>query len=142
MIIAFLAFAAIGSNNVQTQVISFAKSLSPAIGNLAKTTLGSEQGRASASIVGILTLTWGALKIFRGLHTAFSEIYAAETDESILDQVRDGLIVLFTIGFAVIATIVAGALLALFPAVPFIELLNPLVLIVALVIAFSTGICL
>jgi membrane protein len=136
LFLAFLAFAAIGSNNLQTQVIDYADSLSPAIGELAETTLESEQGRASASIVGILTLTWGALKLFRGLDTAFSEIYAAETDESILDQVRDGLIVLFAIGFAVIATIIAGALLALFPAVPFIELLNPIVLVVALVIAF------
>jgi membrane protein len=136
LLLAFIAFAAIGSTNLQTQVISFARSLSPEVGNLAETTLESEQGRASASIVGILTLTWGALKLFRGLDTAFSEIYAAETDDSILDQVRDGLIVLFAIGFAVIATIVAGTLLALFPAVPFIELLNPIVLIVALVIAF------
>ncbi|WP_435157900.1 YihY/virulence factor BrkB family protein [Haladaptatus sp. DFWS20] len=136
LLLAFLVFAAIGSVNLQTQVISFAHSLSPEIGELAETTLESEQGRASASIVGILTLTWGALKLFRGLDTAFSEIYAAESDESILDQIRDGLIVLFAIGFAVIATIVAGTLLALFPAVPFIELLNPIVLIVALVIAF------
>ena len=136
LLLAFIAFAAIGSTNLQTQVISFARSLSPEVGNLAKTTLESEQGRASASIVGILTLTWGSLKLFRGLDTAFSEIYAADTDDSILDQVRDGLIVLFAIGFAVIATIVAGTLLALFPAIPFIELLNPIVLIVALVIAF------
>ncbi|WP_227380980.1 YihY/virulence factor BrkB family protein [Haladaptatus halobius] len=136
LLLAFLVFAAIGSNNLQTQVITFARSLSPAIGELAKTTLASEQGRASASIVGILTLMWGALKLFRGLDTAFSEIYAAEIDESILDQVRDGLIVLFAIGFAVVATIIAGTLLALFPAVPFIELLNPIVLIMALTIAF------
>ncbi len=136
LLLTFLLFAAIGNNDLQAQVIRFARSLAPAIGELAKTTLESEQGRASASVVGIITLTWGALKLFRGLDTAFSEVYAVEGDESILDQLRDGLIVLFAIGFAIIATIVAGALLALFPAVPFIELLNPIVLIVALIIAF------
>ncbi len=42
LLLAVLLFAAIGSNNLLTQVVGYAGSLSPAIGNIAETTLESE----------------------------------------------------------------------------------------------------
>jgi len=38
------------------------------------------------------------LKIFRGLDTAFSEIYASTEENSLVDQLQDGAVVFGTIG--------------------------------------------
>lgn len=53
---------------------------------------------ASLSVLSLAVLVWGALRIFRGLDTAFSEIYESESANTFLDQVRDGVVVFLTIG--------------------------------------------
>ncbi|NKE36609.1 YihY/virulence factor BrkB family protein [Natronococcus sp. JC468] len=90
----------------------------------------------SASIIGILTLVWGALKVFRGIDTAFSEIYETTARESFVGQVKNGLVMLLTLTLGILAMVVATSVVAFFSFVPFVGLVVPLLLVACLVIAF------
>jgi membrane protein len=84
-----------------------------------------------------VVLVWGTLKIFRGLDTAFSEIYETEAENSLVDQLIDGLVVLVALGVAILATIgVSSAFAAFAGQVPGLGLLTPVVLLAGLVLAF------
>ena len=92
---------------------------------------------AGASVVGLVTLVWGTLKVFRGLDTAFSEIYETEARNSLVDQLIDGVVVLVAIVVAIVATVGATAVFAaLSRTIPFIGFLTPLLLVAGLVVAF------
>ena len=57
-------------------------------------------GDARISVVGVVVLVWGTLRIFRGFDHAFSDIYESESANTFLDQVRDGVVVFGAIGLA------------------------------------------
>jgi membrane protein len=65
----------------------------------------------SLSILGIVVLVWGTLRIFRGLDTAFSDIYETEAANSFVDQLSDGVLVLVTFALAVIVSLFAYRLI-------------------------------
>ncbi|NHN47351.1 YihY/virulence factor BrkB family protein [Halostella sp. JP-L12] len=90
-----------------------------------------------ASAVGLLVLIWGTLKIFRGLDTAFSEIYETKTKNSFVDKLVDGIVVFVAMVVAILATVGVTAAFSRFSSViPFVGYLTPLVLVVGLVLAF------
>lgn len=88
-------------------------------------------GGASASVVGVVTLLWGSLKMFRGLDKAFSDIYETERRNSILDQVRDGLFVLAALGVGVVGMVGAMAVFGAY-AGPLPRAISLVVLVVGL----------
>ena len=114
------------------------ENVSPVIGQFIRRVFRSQTGGAAgSSVVGTVVLVWGALKLFRGLDTAFEEIYEADATDSLGDQIRDGLVVLVSIVFAVAAIVAATSVFSAFSgAFPFLGVLLPLVLAVGLVIAF------
>lgn len=57
----------------------------------------------SASLVGLVALVWGMLRIFRSLDTAFSDIYETQAENTLADQVRDSIVV-----FGSIAALLTG----------------------------------
>lgn len=63
---------------------------------------GISQADTSVSILGGAFLVWGALRIFRGLDTAFSAIYETERQNTIVDQLGDGLVLLGTVALAIV----------------------------------------
>jgi membrane protein len=63
------------------------------------------------SLVGLAVLVWGTLRIFRGLDTAFSDIYESEAENTFLDQVRDGLVVFAALAGALFLVTVADTVL-------------------------------
>ena len=82
-------------------------------------------------------LVWGALKLFRGLDTAFEAIYEVDADTSIVDHVRDGLVVLLSLVLSVTAVVVATTVFsAVVDVAPVLRLALPLVLTAGLVVAF------
>jgi len=94
-------------------------------------------GRGAASVVGFLALTWSALKLFRGLDQAFDEVYTDDVEASLLDQIRDALVVVVGIGLAVAAVVAVGiALSVLSLQVPLANVLGTVVLVVVLALAF------
>jgi membrane protein len=56
------------------------------------------------SALGGAVLLWGALRIFRGLDTAFSAIYETEAHNTIVDQFADAIVVFLTVGLAIAVT--------------------------------------
>jgi membrane protein len=85
--------------------------LSPGASDLLRE--GVADAGTGVSVLGLVFLVWGTLRIFRGLDTAFSDIYESESRNSFLDQVTDGLIVLGTFALAILA---ASLLVSVLPA--------------------------
>ncbi|MDS0294372.1 YihY/virulence factor BrkB family protein [Halogeometricum luteum] len=54
------------------------------------------------SLFGGAVLLWGTLRIFRGLDTAFSDIYESEASNTLADQLRDSVLVLGTFGVVLV----------------------------------------
>ncbi|WP_348612039.1 YihY/virulence factor BrkB family protein [Halobaculum rarum] len=109
-------------------------------GPIADAIAGIAEGQpslAGVSVVGVVVLLWGTLKIFRGLDTAFSEIYETTAENSLRDQLIDGVVVFGVLVAAIVATAGVTVLFSVFSdTIPFVGLLTPLVLIAGLVAAF------
>ncbi|MFC7076946.1 YihY/virulence factor BrkB family protein [Haloarcula halophila] len=73
---------------------------------------GLAQADTSVSLLGVAILVWGALRIFRGLDTAFSDIYETESANTFVDQLGDGLLLLVTVALAIVGASVLGGLFA------------------------------
>ncbi|WP_226005574.1 YihY/virulence factor BrkB family protein [Natrinema salinisoli] len=139
--IALLAVAVasfVGGQDLANRITSMlSQQLSSSGQQLVTEALTNTTGRAAASVVGFLALTWSALKLFRGLDQAFDEVYAGEIDASLLEQVRDAIVAIVAIALAVGLVVAVGiALSVLSLQIPFVNLLGTLVLIAVLVIAF------
>lgn len=70
---------------------------------------GLSDADASVSLLGAAFLIWGAMRIFRGLDTAFSDIYETGTENTFTDQLGDGLLLLATVTLALVAASVFGS---------------------------------
>jgi membrane protein len=84
------------------------------------------------SLLGLVLLLWGTLRIFRGLDTAFSDIYESESQNTIADQFIDGVLVFATFGLAIGVTWGINTLLLGFGSSPFLWVLRRIVLIAGL----------
>ncbi|WP_222919155.1 YhjD/YihY/BrkB family envelope integrity protein [Natrinema sp. SYSU A 869] len=137
LVLVFFLVSFLGGEGFAQQVSSATEGFLPESGQvILEDGIEGSTGSAGTSIIGLLILLWGSLKIFRGLDTAFSEIYASTEDNSLVDQLRDGAVVFGTIGVALVAAGATSIVFAFFPNSLFIGLLNPLLLVVGLTIAF------
>lgn len=137
LILLFFAISLVGDQALVERVTALTQSFLPQnASELLGNAVGGSAGSTGASVIGLVTLLWATLKIFRGLDTAFSEIYDSEAENSFLDQLTDGLVVFLALGVAIVAAGAAGTAFATFEEVPFIGLLSPLLLVVGLTIAF------
>ncbi|WP_049901493.1 YhjD/YihY/BrkB family envelope integrity protein [Natrinema sp. J7-1] len=137
LVLVFFLVSVLGGEGLAQQVSSATEGFLPESGRIVlEDGIEGSTGPAGTSIIGLLVLFWGSLKIFRGLDTAFSEIYASTEDNSLVDQVRDGAVVFGAIGVALAATGATSIVFAFFPTNLVVGLVNPLVLVVGLTIAF------
>jgi membrane protein len=138
LVLLFLVITAAGDEAFANRAVALTEGFLPDAGQalLREAIAGSgEFGGLGASIVGSVTLLWGSLKIFRGLDTAFSSIYETGGENSLIDQLRDGLIVLVVLGVSVAVMAAAGTLFAALEG-PLARGLNLLLLLVGLTVAF------
>lgn len=110
--------------------------LTPYARDLLVESLDVTSARTGVSLVGAVTLLWGMSKIFRSLDVAFSKIYDSQREKTLLGKVENAVVVFFGLGVAVLAFLAASAVYALFPTLPYPAVLNPLLLVVGLAIAF------
>ncbi|WP_101297239.1 YihY/virulence factor BrkB family protein [Halegenticoccus soli] len=137
IVLLVLVVSLLGSGQMESQVAALAKQyLTPAVGGFVDSALRGNRGQTGVSVIGLVVLVWGTLKIFRGLDTAFSEIYESDADNALTDQLRDGLVVLVALTVAIAAIVVASAAFAAFQSLPFLDWLNPLLLVFGLSVAF------
>lgn len=137
LLVLFLALGAVG-DGLESRVAEVAGNWLPGpIAEVVTDLLASDEGVGGLSVIGFVVLVWGAFKIFRGLDTAFSEIYETTDENSLVDKLRDGAVVFAALVVAVVATVGTSAVFAVYSdAVPFLGLLTPLVLVAGLVVAF------
>ncbi|WP_435363236.1 YihY/virulence factor BrkB family protein [Haloarchaeobius sp. DYHT-AS-18] len=107
LLVLLAAITAIGGEGMALDVVfSVGSYLSPNAGQLLTDTVQRATASASVSILGVVALVWGTLKIFRSLDTAFSDIYESEAENTFADQLSDGILVLLSVGVA--AAVAAG----------------------------------
>ena len=137
LLLLFLVFTTVGVG-VENQLVQSAIAWLPTpIAEVVTPLLQGEASGAGASVIGLLVLVWGTLKIFRGLDTAFSEIYGSVETNSFLDKVRDGLVVLAALAVALVAMVGSSVVLGtLTDRIPFSQWLTPVALLAGLVVAF------
>lgn len=110
--------------------------LSPTGRELLATAITDAAGWVGSSILGFLVLVWSAFQIFRGIDVAFAQLYGTTADQSIVQGLRDAIVGLFAIATALFASAASGVAIALFPDIPYLGLLSPLLLIAGLAIVF------
>lgn len=137
LLLTLLVTSTLGGERFADFVIGLTEQyLTPDAQGLLVDALTRATGRAGFSLFGFVFLLWAILKVFRFVDVAFSTLYHTPRKNGIVDQVRDGTIVLLAVGVAVVAMFVATLAAAVLPAIPYIETLSVLFLVVALTIAF------
>ena len=103
----------VGGQGLADRIINAAGgSLPPSVADIITQTLTSDGAAGIGSIVGLGVLLWSAIKIFRGMDIAFSQVYGTSGPDGIVDQVTNALVTLLGIVLAVIVTIVIGAVVS------------------------------
>ncbi len=137
LVLVFFLVTIVGDEQFASQTTAATEGFLPESGQLLiEEAIEDSPATAGSTLIGLVILLWGSLKIFRGLDTAFSEIYESDDKGSFVSQLQDALLVLGTIGGALIAAVVASLVLAFFPDIPFIGIVQPLFLVVILSAAF------
>ncbi|GGN99838.1 MULTISPECIES: YihY/virulence factor BrkB family protein [Haloarcula] len=103
-----------GEAFAESVVGAVGSALSPAAADLLEDALTSAVGRGGATVFGLAVTVWGALKVFRGLDLAFSQIYGTSGDDSFVGTVVDAASALAGIGLALAGLFVVGSLGAFF----------------------------
>ncbi|MFC7071313.1 YihY/virulence factor BrkB family protein [Halobaculum lipolyticum] len=104
LVLVVLVLTTVGGEGLEAAFESLvAAALTPDAGRELLAELERASASTTLSVLGIGVLVWGALRVFRGLDTAFSDIYETEAENTFLDQLSDGLLVLVAFGAAVVA---------------------------------------
>ena len=136
LLILVLVVSAFGGGLEDRLLVIARRSLPGPIADTVVQVLDDGSTAAGASVVGLVVLLWGSLKVFRGLDTAFSEIYGTESTDSFADKLRDGAVVLVALVATGLTTVGLSAVFAsLFEAIPLVGLLTPVVTVLVLVVA-------
>jgi len=97
-----------GEAFADTIVSSLSGVLSPSGETLVRDALTDSGGRGGATLVGLVLLVWGGLKLFRGLDIAFSMVYGQHEPEPLLDQFQNAVAALLAVTVAVGLTVLVG----------------------------------
>ncbi|WP_123538557.1 YihY/virulence factor BrkB family protein [Halosimplex salinum] len=145
VVLLVIAASVVGGEGFRQSVVDTTSGyLTPASQGVVEESIEQARGSVELSVIGIVALLWAVMKVFRSLDTAFSDLYAVETDEGFVDHFRDGVIVLGAMGIAVLTMTAVGAIVAVAPtfspggeaALPLIRVAGFVVLIVGLIVAF------
>lgn len=135
LLLLVVVVGAVGSEYLTEQVTAMARNhLSPAGEGVVYESLTHASERAGASVIGVASLLWGMSRVFRGLSTAFDELYG-EGRSSIARKLRDGAVVFLAILVATVGAGFATTILAVIDH-PAVEALTPFALFVGLSVAF------
>lgn len=136
-ILSFVAASVLGGEAFAQQITGlFESTLTESARELLADVLTDSSGQTGASALGVVTLLWSALKLFRGLDIAFDAVYGVRDPKPILEQLRDAAVVLAGVGLAVAAVVFTAGALTLVPYVPYVGRLSPLLLVVGLSMTF------
>src|SRR6056297_2760081 len=112
LVLALVVAVLVGGEPFRAQIMAQVNANLPAGEALIGQALADRTSQGSLGVVSLLLTVWGALKVFRGLDTAFGRIYAV-AGRGIVDQLKDGAAALVSIGVGVAGVVVLGSLIAL-----------------------------
>ncbi|QLG29508.1 YihY/virulence factor BrkB family protein [Halorarum halophilum] len=137
VILVFLIAAAVGQEQLVTIVVSSSSGLLTDAGQqFVVQAIESGAGRGGATVFSALLAIWGTLKVFRGIDTAFENIYGAVGKSSFVDRLRDSVVVAVSIGASFLLMLVLGSVLVALDLGFGLGILSVLVLPVVLTAAF------
>jgi YihY family inner membrane protein len=110
--------------------------LTPDAQQLLSEALVEGEGRVGATVVGTLVILWSGLRVFRGIDKAFAEIYGTAGEKSLVQELRDGLLVVASVGGAITAMTVVSVVISSLPLGPLTGPLVRLLLFVSLAAIF------
>jgi YihY family inner membrane protein len=134
LVLALVVAVLVGGDALRAQILAQVDANLPAGEALVGQALADRTAQGGLGVVSLLLTVWGALKVFRGLDTAFSRIYAV-AGRGIVDQLKDGIAALVSIGVGVTGVVVLGSLLAVVDST-LVALAGPLLLLGTLTVAF------
>lgn len=97
---------------------------------------GGMSGAIGASIVGVVTALWGAVKLLGGLNTAFTEIYDTRGKPSLVDRLVDAAVVLVSVPAALVAVSLTTLVLSVVTVHVHVHIAAPLFLVGGLTVVF------
>jgi membrane protein len=137
LVLAVIVATFVGGAAFAEQLVALTERyLSPSGQELIIDSLTRATGRAELSVLTLVVFLWATLRVFRGLDVAFSILYDTAGEKGILDQLLDGLIVLFALGVAIAGSVVLYMAMTTLPAVPFLGVVEPILLAVFLIVSF------
>jgi membrane protein len=71
-------------------------------------TLRGASGRVGAGLLGVVVLLWSSSRVFQGLTQAFDRVYDADRGSDLVEQVRDGALVLGLMILSIVVMVAAG----------------------------------
>jgi len=99
--------------------------------------ISSAGGRTGASVIGVAVLLWSTLKVFRGLDTAFAELYGGVKEPpDFVKQLADAASVVLAVSVGIGVMVAIGAFVAAADVVPAVEAASILVLPAFLAVVF------
>ncbi|WP_436908426.1 YihY/virulence factor BrkB family protein [Halosimplex marinum] len=105
LLLVLAVVSAAGRSDIEQGIIDLTRAaLTP---GAADALVGELQSASTgASLIGVAVLVWGTLRIFRGLDTAFSDIYESSAENTLLDQFVDGAVVFVCVAAVIVAAAV------------------------------------
>jgi membrane protein len=137
LVLVLTVISTVGDRSLETAFVSFAGTvLTPSTGGVLINQLETAGTSTGLSILGLGILLWGTLRIFRGLDTAFSDIYETESANSFTDQLTDGVVVFLTFGLALVAGWAINSIMSTVAPGVIATVIRPVVLIFGLALTF------
>jgi membrane protein len=137
LVLVLTVISTVGDRALETAFVSFAETvLTPSTGGVLIDQLEAAGTSTGLSLLGLGVLLWGTLRIFRGLDTAFSDIYETSSANSFADQLTDGVVVFLTFGLALVAGWAINSILSSVDPGTAATVIRPVVLVIGLAITF------
>jgi membrane protein len=132
-----LAVSVLGGEQFETTVVQLTAAVLPGPGRRVLTdTIRDASASVGLSVAFLGVLLWGTSKIFRAMDAAFAELYDTERNLSLVDQFRDAIVVLVALAAATAGLIAVGSVVEIPAAVPFPWVLEGLLGVLGLAVAF------
>ncbi|WP_430503894.1 YhjD/YihY/BrkB family envelope integrity protein [Haloparvum sp. PAK95] len=136
LLLVVVASTVFGEAFAATVLAATRQFLAPAGQEAITTAVASAEGRGGATVFGVIVLLWSTLKVFRGLDTAFLEVYGVEADVGFLAQLRDATTVAVGLGVGLAAMVVVGTVVAAVDVGPLVDVVSILLLPALLTLVF------
>lgn len=114
LLLALVVASVIGGDTLAERVLTASQQyLTPTARDSLTSAITSARGRTGATVIGVVTIAWTTLRVFRGLDIAFSRLYGTSKASSLLDQLTDATVVVIAIGFGIGVMLLIGVVLSL-----------------------------